>query len=128
LREDQLNQKEFHKLLADQGIRIFSLSLGSDQLFMIHPNKTVNEWRSDIRSFISEINNCRNKEGHADDDVFNTLMVKFNDAGYFQIEDTVSDVYEGRIAKYTAGIEDDPAHEEQVGGFGHYGWESKKEI
>jgi hypothetical protein len=29
---------------------------------------------------------------------------------------------------YSAGIEDDPSHEEQEDGFGHYGWESKTEL
>jgi len=44
------------------------------------------------------------------------------------VDDVASDVYEGRVAVYSAGIEDDPSHEEQEDGFDHYGWESKNEI
>ena len=49
------------------------------------------------------------------------------DAGYIEVNDIVSDIFEGRIAISSAGIVDDPAHEEQADGFGHYGWESKTE-
>ena len=59
---------------------------------------------------------------------FNQLNQKLYDAGYIDVTDVVADVYEGRIAVYSAGIVDDPAHEEQEGGFGHYGWESKPEL
>ena len=120
-----MDHKGFHKILADQGIRIFSLSLGTNHISLIHPNKTVSEWRSDVRTFISEIGNAHDEDGNADGKVFDALMVRFHDAGYFDVDDIASDVYEGRIAKYNAGIQDDPAHEEQSDGFGHYGWESK---
>ena len=53
--------------------------------------------------------------------------MKLKNAGYFHADDIVSDAYEGRVAVYSAGIEDDPVHEEQADGFGHYGWESKSE-
>ena len=50
-----MNAKEIHEVLAQQGVRLFALSLGSDRLTYIHSNKTVKDWRADIRNFISEI-------------------------------------------------------------------------
>lgn len=119
-----MNEKDLHGLLSLQGIRLFFLSLGKDRLTLIHHNKSVPEWRADIRRFISEIKHLRNKAGWADDEVFNQLMGKLYDAGYFDVTDVVSDAYEGRVAVYSAGIVDEPAHEEQPDGFGHFGWES----
>lgn len=123
-----MKDKEIHGLLAQQGVRLFALSLGTVRMTYIHANKTVKEWREDIKKFISEINHRRNRAGRADDDVFNELTSKLYEAGYVEVNDVVADVYEGRIASYSAGIEDDPAHDEQADGFGHYGWESKAEI
>ncbi len=123
-----MNSKHFYKILADQGIRVFVFSLGIEKISFIHPNKTVLEWRSDVRKFISYLNNVQSKNGHADDIIYNTVMSKFINAGYFEVNDIASDVFEGRIAKYTAGIEDDPEHGDQLDGFGHYGWESKTKI
>lgn len=123
-----MKAKEMHQVLAQQGIRLFALSLGSDRMTYIHGNKTVKEWREDIRRFISEINHRRDKSGHAEDEVFNQMTSKLNEAGYIEVADIVADVYEGRIAAYSAGVVDDPAHDEQADGFGHYGWESKAEI
>lgn len=123
-----MKSKEMHGLLAQQGIRLFALTLGSDRLTYIHSNKTVKEWREDIRRFISEISHRRDRSGRAEDEVFNQMMSKLDDAGYLEVTDIVADVYEGRIAAYSAGVEDDPSHEEQADGFGHYGWESKAEI
>lgn len=121
-----MNEKELHRLLARQGIRLFDLRLGSDHLTFIHHRKSVEHWRADIRRFISEINRRRDKAGWANEEVFNEIIVKLHKAGYFDVSDIVSDVYEGRIAVYSAGIVDDPAHEEQPEGFGHYGWEAKE--
>ena len=123
-----MKAKEIHELLAQQGVRLFVLSLGTDRMTYIHSNNTVKEWREDIKRFIAEISHCRVRTGHAEDEVFNQMTSKLNEAGYIEINDIVADVYEGRIASYSAGIEDDPAHEEQANGFGHYGWESKAEI
>jgi hypothetical protein len=53
------------------------------------------------------------------------MVLKLNKDGYHDVSDIASDVYEGRVAVYSAGIEDDPAHEDRTDGFGHYGWESK---
>lgn len=123
-----MKDKEIHGVLAQQGVRLFALSLGTDRMTYIHANKTVKEWREDIRRFISEINHRRSRAGRAEDDVFNELTSRLYEAGYVEVNDVVADVYEGRIASYSAGIEDDPAHDEQADGFGHYGWESKAEI
>jgi len=123
-----MNAKIIYELLANQGIRIFVLTLGSDSTAYIHIQKTMKEWRSDIKNFISEIDCSKDVSGFADDNVFNTLNCKLHEAGYIEVTDVAADVYEGRIAVYSAGIEDDPAHAEQADGFGHYGWESKNEI
>ncbi|MBJ6751063.1 hypothetical protein [Geomonas anaerohicana] len=120
-----MKAKEMHRVLAQQGIRLFALTLGADRMTYIHENKTVKEWREDISRFISEINHHRDESGHAEDEVFNRVMSKLDEAGYIEVADLVADVYEGRIAVYTAGVVDDPAHDEQADGFGHYGWESK---
>jgi hypothetical protein len=117
-----MKEKEIYELLASHGIRLFALSLGSDQLTFIHHNKTVEEWRTDIRNIISEIKHLRDKSGRANDEVYNKIAMKLMQAGYCEVDDVVSDVYEGRVAVYSAGIEDDPAHRNQEDGFGHYGW------
>ena len=116
---------EIHEKLAQQGIRLFALSLGSDNMFFAHGEKTVNDWRTDVRKFIAEIGQLSDPNGDAESKVLNQLLVKLHDAGYVEVNDIVSDIYEGRIAIYSAGIVDDPIHEEQADGFGHYGWESK---
>ncbi len=120
-----MNEKELHDLLSLQGIRLFALSLGSYHLTLIHHNKSVKEWRDDIRRYVSEIRHLRSKAGWANDEVFNEMMKKLHKAGYFDVTDVVADVYEGRVASYSARIEDNPAHEKQADGFGHYGWGSK---
>jgi len=120
-----MKEKELYELLAAQGVRIFVLKLGSDRTTYIHPQKTTKEWRSDLKRFKSELNIQKDEEGYSDDDVYNELTGKLSDAGYIDVDDVASDVYEGRVAVYSAGIEDDPSHEEQEDGFGHYGWESK---
>ena len=104
------------------------LKLGSDRTIYIHPQKTTKEWRSDIKRFKSELKIQKDVEGYSDDDVYNELTGKLSDAGYKDVDDVASDVYEGRVAVYSASIEDDPSHEEQEDGFVHYGWESKNGI
>jgi hypothetical protein len=122
-----MKEKEIYELLAAQGVRIFVLKLSSDRTTYIHPQKTTKEWRSDLKRFKSELNIQNDEEGYSDDDVYNELTGKLSDAGYIDVDDVASDIYEGRVAVYSAGIEDDPSHEEQEDGFGHYGWESKNE-
>lgn len=121
-----MNEKAICELLAGQNIRLFNLSIDSHTMTLIHTNKTVEEWRSDLRGFILKFRITDDKDGCANDDVFNSLMDKLRDAGYVEVNDIVADVYEGRTAVYSAGIVDGPAHEEQPDGFGHYGWGSKE--
>lgn len=116
---------ELHDKLALQGIRLFALSLGSDNMYFAHGEKTVNDWRSDVRQFIAEIGQLTDANGDAESKVIHQMYVKLHDAGYVEVNDIVSDVFEGRIAVFSAGIVDDPIHNEQTDGFGHYGWESK---
>ncbi len=117
--------KKTHELLSKQGIRLFDLSLGSDTTTLIHVSKTVEEWRNDLKSIIAELQNVKDEDGYSNDDVYNALFQKLRDIGYIDIHDIVSDVYEGRISVNSASICDDPAHEDQLNGFGHYGRESK---
>lgn len=123
-----MKTKELYELLASQGIRIFVLALGTYNTTYIHPKKTTKEWRADVKGFIAEINEQNDEEGFSDDDVYNELIDKLSDAGYIEVDDVASDVYEGRVTVYSAGIEDDPSHEEQADGFDHHGWESKPGI
>jgi len=123
-----MNGKDIYELLAKQNIRLFNLSLDNDTMTFIHTNKTVEEWRSDVKRFTSKPQITDDKDGGADDDVFNLLMEKLTDAGYVEVSDIVADVYEGRTAVYSARVVDSPAHEEQTDGFGHYGWGSKDKI
>jgi hypothetical protein len=121
-----MTEKDLYEILANQKIRLFNLSLDNHTMTLIHTNKTVEEWRSDLRGFISKSQITHDKDGCANDDVFNSLIEKLRDAGYVEVNDIVADVYEGRTAVYSAGVVDDPAHEEQSDGFGHYGWGSKE--
>ena len=121
-----MKEKELYELLAGQGIRLFVVALGGDRRTFIHSKKTTEEWRTDIKQFKAEINQQKDEEGYPDDNVYNELTRMLLDAGYHDVDDIASDVYEGRVAVYSAGIEDYPSHEEQADGFGHYGWESKK--
>jgi len=125
-----MKAKELHEHFASQGIRLFALSLGTmaDKMTYIHPHKMTEEWRQDVKRFIAEIGHSKSRTGDACDNAFNALLKKLSDAGYIEVNDVVSDVYEGRIAVYSSGIKDAPVHEDQTDGFGHYGWESKEII
>lgn len=118
-------EKELYEILAAQGIRIFSLVVGTFRMLYIHPQKTTQEWRSDVRGIIDEINTLNDTDGCSDDAVCNELIRRMADAGYLEVADVASDTYEGRIVVHSASIKDDPEHKEQADGFGHHGWESK---
>jgi hypothetical protein len=120
--------KELHDLLSKQGVRLFDLTLGVETTTFIHPSKTVEVWRQELRGFISELQDLTTEDGRSDDEIHNALFGKLRNAGYIEVTDVVSDVYEGRIAVNSASICDDPSHDSQSDGFGHYGWESKKEL
>jgi hypothetical protein len=133
-------EKKLHARLARNGIRIFKLhivgSYGCEDCVLIHANKTTEEWRRDVREFLqSERNSLREKSGAGTDaatsmDGESTLPSRLyhylHSRGYCDIDDVVSDVYEGRVAVLQSHIVDDPEHEEQETGFGHYGWDSKR--
>jgi hypothetical protein len=120
-----MKEKELYEHLAGLGIRLFVVAVGRDKRTFIHPKKTTEEWRGDINKFKAEINLQKDEDCYSDDDVYNELTRMLMEAGYHDVDDVASDVYEGRVAVYSAGLENDPSHEEQTIGFGHYGWESK---
>lgn len=144
--------KNLYASLARSGIRLFKLCIqrfyGDSHLMMhgdrteacfppnrshtfIHGSKTTDDWRRDVRGFLdSERNSLRPEEAsdnHDRDDATleSRLYEYLLSLGYCDIEDVVSDVYEGAIALLDARIVDSPAHEEQENGFGHYGWEAR---
>jgi hypothetical protein len=120
-----MQANELYEVLARQGIRIFVLKLGHLEMTYIHPQKTTEEWRQDVRSFVSETNSPENGKNCSDDDIYNGLIARMSEAGYLEVADVAADVYEGRIVVLSASIKDHPIHREQADGFGHYGWESK---
>jgi hypothetical protein len=117
-----------YESLARLGIRVFEVSVKPDnaRLHWIHPNKTVEQWRSDIREFRSS-SEREDRDGGAECDVWNALAWHLRELGYIEIDDIVSDVYEGRITNERARLVDDPVHEEQADGFGHFGWENGRQ-
>ncbi len=112
--------KQAHELLSRQGVRLFSISLNpnAETMTWIHLSKTVEAWRADLRTFISELQGVTDEDGWANDQVHSGLFDSLREAGYIEVDDVVSDVYEGRITVNSASIRDDPAHEEQPSGFG----------
>ena len=142
--------KKLYANLASHGTRVFKLSIrgssgGShvmthgnrtevcsvpDQSYIfINAGKTTEDWRKDVRGFLESERNAMTDEiapnNEADDDLPYRLYCHLLSLGYCDVDDIVSDVYEGAVAFVNARIVDSPAHEDQEGGFGHYGWESK---
>jgi hypothetical protein len=119
---------ELYKKLADQGIRIFKIALNlggcHEEHYWVHPNKTVPQWREDLRAFYRDKTfsheSCGVVSGWSSDDLFNKLFQHLENLGYIELDDAVADVYEGRVTNDSARLVDDE-------GFGHYGW-GKKEI
>jgi len=135
----EYNPKEIFHKLADQGIRIFMVRLsecvkGRDEIYFIHPSKTTEGWRKDLRGFlgmtytdpIDDEDEDPTEGGWAADKPVNELYKYMCNLGYVELCDVVADVYEGRFTNEKCRIVDDPDHEEQKDGFGHFGWESKK--
>ena len=52
-------------------------------------------------------------------------MEYLDNLGYVEVLDAVADVFEGRIMNECSRIVDDPDHEDQEDGFGHFGWEGE---
>jgi hypothetical protein len=118
--------KEIFEKLKTLNIRIFALRLGGhrrETMLYIHPDKSTAQWRKDLGDFRDHSE--RETSDWADDRVWNDLTSYLTGLGYCQVEDVAADVFEGRIAATVAKLVDDPDHEEQEDGFGHFGWESK---
>jgi hypothetical protein len=117
--------QELHRCLASTGIRVFKIYLGRDETtFWIHPNKTTEAWREDLSNFVIETTTRDSSNGWADSLLMDKLFKYMHGRGYIEMDDVVSDVYEGRIANMESMILPDPQHENDESGFGHYGWES----
>ncbi len=119
---------EVHKLLADQGIRIFRIDLQStgyqkEEAYWIHPSKTVKEWREDIGAFCQK-DYIDHEKGWADTDVFNAFYLYLHNLGYIELCDVVADVFEGRITNEAAKLVGNADHDAGGEGFGHFGWEN----
>jgi len=83
--------------------KLYELVLGKDRLVFIHNNKSVEEWRSDIEKCKNAIKH-EDVSGMADDEVFNSVMIKLKELGYLHISDVIADTYECRIGVFSAGI------------------------
>lgn len=119
-----MNFEEFHSILADQGIGIFNIDIDCNTRTLIHPAKTVDEWRIDLRSILNKSKVVDPKGNASNFDIVNEMISEF---GYFEAQFLADDVYEGRRAIYKAGIIDDPHHENQEDGFGHYGFSNTRD-
>lgn len=136
--------KEIYQALSKAGLRVFGMSISGshseDYVFFIHANKTVQQWRKDVRDYVDQSlfedkvsEPTRDEEGgfsivggDAKDDVLNGIYDHLINLGYVEISDVVADVYEGRVATTEACLVDDPVHVDQNDGFGHFGWESSQ--
>ncbi len=119
-----------HQKLADVGVRIFMIRMSGhsyprDEKLWLHPNKTTPQWRADLTDFLERSERTTDPEDSSEDAIFNALYKHLQDLGYIEVEDVVSDVYEGRITHEHARIVPDPDHEEDVTGFGHFGWDAR---
>ena len=93
-----MTAKEFYEQLASQNIRIFGVSIDSDVTLIMH-NRTLEDWRADMRQFISEINSeCPN--------VREQLFEKLQAAGYVDVLDVAAGVYVGHVKIHSASIEE----------------------
>jgi hypothetical protein len=128
MKDISLRAKQIHRELANHGMRIFCVDLANHgnprKWLWVHDQKTVHEWRQDIR-FAIEHSEMQDEDGRASDSVFNALGNHLRELGYAEVADVVADVFEGRITNNSAKLTHNPAHEDQADGFGHYGWESK---
>ena len=121
--------RDAHKKLADIGVRIFKVRLyghyGNEEMLWLHPNKTTAEWRAELSKFLANSEVVTDIDHHGDDKILNALYTFLSNLGYIEIDDMVSDAYEGKITNEHARIVADPDHVEDVTGFGHYGWDAR---
>ena len=120
-------EQKIHQKISQHGVRIFAVRImstyGRDYELWMHENKTVEEWRADVRNFIKD--EYASSNGWAEDKVLNSFSRYLNKLGYVEALDVAADVFEGRVNNVRAQIVDHPDHDEQTDGFGHFGWESK---
>ena len=106
---------------------MFDVVINGEVESFVHPEKTVAAWRRDMRSAIGVAAEDIRKDPEAVvDDLHNGLRAELRKRGYLEIHDVISDVYEGRITCRVGEIVDDPSHDVQKDGFGHYGFEAKQ--
>lgn len=133
------NGRAIHAALSEQGIRLFQVVLGNDDVTtLIHMNKSVADWRNDVREIIQKLGTRETAAGEADaSDVFyNEFFAALAQAGYEDVSDVVADVFEGRIESNASRLTTEPLFEltsdESAGrgpdGFGHYGWEARQQV
>jgi hypothetical protein len=82
-----MKEQELYEHLAALGIRLFAVAIGRDKRTFIHPNKTTEEWRSDIRRIKAEIKRQEDEEGFGDDNVYNEVTQMLMSAGYHDVDD-----------------------------------------
>lgn len=123
--------KATHSLLAEQGIRLFNVSLGRDTTTWIHVNRTVEQWRADVRQIIAELGVVKSDDVElcASDEAFNRFHTAMNQRGYCDVSDVVSDCFEGRIVSRASAVQPGSLYEHEsssqtADGLGHYGWEA----
>jgi len=123
-----MTAKEIHQALASGGMRLFhvqiSISGRFEEIIFIHNDRTVAAWRGGVSNIISSSIRVNDSE-EMDDEVFNDFLTHMRRLGYIQAMDVCSDCFEGKVFVTEAKLVHDPDHEEQVDGFGHWGWESK---
>ncbi|PHS19059.1 MAG: hypothetical protein COA78_01460 [Blastopirellula sp.] len=114
-----MNFEQLHQQLAGQGIGIFNVEIDGYVRTLIHHDKTVEQWRKDVRQLLKK---SKEKDSSGKAGTFNLPSSLIKEFGYHNVTSIVDDVYEGRLAIYETEIVDDPVHENQKDGFGHYGF------
>lgn len=113
------------ELYEKLNVKIFKivLNLGQkhEEYFFVHPDKTLDQWRKDLKTFYLNAS-FFDIDGYSSDKVLNKLFAHMNELGYFEIDDVITDIFEGKITNDSARLIDDPSHESMKDGFGHYGF------
>lgn len=128
-----MKAQELYALLAKQGISIFMIRIDDFSVFSrdyvpwIHFNKSRDEFRADIKAFQDKGFEEATGDFSASNNINNSFYSYLKGLGYLEVSDVAVDVFEGKITNEKARLVDDPDHEEQLDGFGHFGWESKND-
>ena len=121
------NARVLQAKLAEIGIRVFRVTVrgpvGTNTDWWLHQDRTSNEFRADIESFLASPSNAPAENYGWSGGRLNGHLPEI---GYCEPDDVLADTWEGQIAAYHAellhgGHEDECPTE----GFGHFGWESK---